>query len=118
MILYIVSYYIVVTYFHKKATGKYLPEGASYPAVWQERSVLCVCVCVCVCVVCVCCVCVLCVCVCLLEPNTIFVNECKPAKSVFIHPPTPHVLPRLRPDSLSRSVDVCVCGCSVWPGPG
>jgi hypothetical protein len=113
MILYIVSYYIVVysiiTYFHKKATGKYLPEGASYPAVWQERSVLCVCVL---------CVCVLCVCVCLLEPNTRFVNECKPAKSVFIHPPTPHVLPRLRPHSLSRSVDVCVCGCSVWPGPG
>ena len=37
----------------------------------------------------------------LLGPNTIFVIECKPARSAFIHPPTPHVLPRLRPGSLT-----------------
>ena len=35
-----------------------------------------------------------------LEPNKRFDVECRSAKSVFIHPPTPRLLPRLRPGSL------------------
>jgi hypothetical protein len=43
MILYFFYYCCIVfcsfiPYFHKKATGKYLTEGASYPAVWQESA--------------------------------------------------------------------------------